>query len=207
MLAAVDVHLIDGTYELFRHYFALPGRSGPSGAEVAAAGGVLESLVGLLERGATHVGVATDRVITSFRNDLYDGYKAGEGTAPELLAQFPILEQVLEAAGFTVFAMVEHEADDAMATASAIAERDDRVTKVWICTPDKDLAQCVSDPPCRAVRQAAATRIRRGGRTREIRREARVDPRLPRVDGRPVRRVPRAARLGSPVVGDGACSL
>ncbi len=146
MLAAVDVHLIDGTYELFRHYFALPGRSGPSGAEVAAAGGVLDSLVGLLERGATHVGVATDRVITSFRNDLYDGYKAGEGTAPELLAQFPILERVLEAAGFTVFAMVEHEADDAMATASAIAERDDRVTKVWICTPDKDLAQCVSDP-------------------------------------------------------------
>jgi 5'-3' exonuclease len=142
----VEVHLIDGTYELFRHYFAVPSRVGPSGAEVAAAGGVLDSMLGLLEGGATHLGVATDREIRSFRNALYAGYKAGEDVDPELLAQFPILEMVLEAAGLTVFPMIEHEADDAMATASAIAERDERVTKVWICTPDKDLAQCVRDP-------------------------------------------------------------
>jgi 5'-3' exonuclease len=142
----VDVHLIDGTYELFRHYFAVPKRQGPSGAEVAAAGGVLESMLILLEGGATHVGVATDREIRSFRNELYAGYKAGEDVEPELLAQFPILETVLVAAGFTVFPMVEYEADDAMATAAALAERDPRVEKVWICTPDKDLAQCVSDP-------------------------------------------------------------
>jgi len=142
----MHVHLIDGTYELFRHYFAVPSRLGPSGAEVAAAGGVLDSMLGLLEEGATHVGIATDREIRSFRNALYEDYKAGEGVEPELLAQFPILETVLEAAGFAVFAMVEHEADDAMATAAAIAERDSRVEKIWICTPDKDLAQCVSDP-------------------------------------------------------------
>ena len=142
----MDVHLIDGTYELFRHYFAVPKRQGPSGAEVAAAGGVLDSLLGLLEGGATHVGVATDREIRSFRNELYEGYKAGEDVEPELLSQFPILERVLVAAGFTVFPMVEYEADDAMATAAAIAERDERVSKVWICTPDKDLAQCVRDP-------------------------------------------------------------
>ncbi|MDA0352820.1 MAG: flap endonuclease [Chloroflexi bacterium] len=142
----MEVHLIDGTYELFRHYFAVPKRQGPSGAEVAAAGGVLESMLILLEGGATHVGVATDREIRSFRNDLYDDYKAGEDVEPELLAQFPILETVLEAAGFTIFPMVEYEADDAMATAATIAEADPRVDKVWICTPDKDLAQCVSDP-------------------------------------------------------------
>jgi 5'-3' exonuclease len=142
----MHVHLIDGTYELFRHYFAVPSRLGPSGAEVAAAGGVLDSMLGLLEEGATHVGIATDREIRSFRNSLYEGYKAGEGIEPDLLAQFPILEKVLEAAGFAVFSMVEHEADDAMATAATIAAADPRVEKVWICTPDKDLAQCVSDP-------------------------------------------------------------
>ena len=142
----MQVHLIDGTYELFRHYFAVPSRQGPSGTEIAAAGGVLDSMLILLEGGATHVGIATDREIRSFRNALYDGYKAGEDVDPELLTQFPILETVLEAAGFTVFPMVEHEADDAMATAAAIAERDERVEKIWICTPDKDLAQCVSDP-------------------------------------------------------------
>lgn len=142
----MHVHLIDGTYELFRHYFAVPSRLGPSGAEVAAAGGVLDSMLGLLEEGATHVGIATDREIRSFRNGMYAGYKSGEGVEPDLLSQFPILEKVLEAAGFAVFPMVEHEADDAMATAAAVAASDSRVEKVWICTPDKDLAQCVSDP-------------------------------------------------------------
>ncbi len=142
----MHVHLIDGTYELFRHYFAVPKRQGPSGAEVAAAGGVLESMLGLLEGGATHVGIATDRVIRSFRNDLYEGYKSGEGVEPDLMAQFPILEKVLEAAGFEVLSMENEEADDGMATGAAIAVADPRVEKVWICTPDKDLAQCVSDP-------------------------------------------------------------
>jgi 5'-3' exonuclease len=142
----MDVHLIDGTYELFRHYFAVPKRQGPSGAEVAAAAAVLDSMLGLLEAGATHIGIATDRVIRSFRNDLYEGYKAGEGVEEDLLSQFPILETVLTAAGFTVFPMVEYEADDAMATAATIAARDERVRKIWICTPDKDLAQCVADP-------------------------------------------------------------
>ena len=124
----------------------MPGRRGPSGAEVAAAGGVLESMLGLLEGGATHIGVATDQVIRSFRNDLYEGYKTGEGVEPDLMSQFPILETVLEATGFAVFKMLEHEADDALATAAAIAAADPRVEKVWILTPDKDLAQCVSDP-------------------------------------------------------------
>jgi len=140
----VEVHLIDGTYELFRHYFAMPKRQGPSGVEVAAVSGVLDSMLGLLDEGATHIGIATDREIRSFRNALYEGYKSGEDVEPELLAQFPILETVLIAAGFQIFAMVEHEADDAMATAAAIAERDEQVEKIWICTPDKDLAQCVS---------------------------------------------------------------
>ena len=142
----MDVHLIDGTYELYRHFFAVPSRQGPSGAEVAAVGGVLDSMLGLLEEGATHVGIATDREIRSFRNSLYEGYKSGEDVEPELMAQFPILEMVLAAAGFSVLAMVEHEADDGMATAATIAAADVRVDKVWICTPDKDLAQCVSDP-------------------------------------------------------------
>ena len=140
------VHLIDGTYELFRHYFAVPEHVNRDGVEVGATRGVLGSLVGLLEDGATHVGVATDHVIESFRNELYPGYKTGEGVEPDLLGQFELLEDVLSAAGFAVFAMVEHEADDGMATAARIASEDPRVSRVEICTPDKDLAQCVRDP-------------------------------------------------------------
>jgi 5'-3' exonuclease len=138
------VHLIDGTYELFRHFFAVPSHKDAAGVEVGALRGVLGSLVALLEEGATHVGVATDHVIESFRNDLYPGYKTGEGIDPLLRNQFEPLEDVLEAAGFAVWRMVEHEADDALAAAAAVAAADPRVEQVRICTPDKDLAQCVS---------------------------------------------------------------
>jgi len=139
------VHLVDGTYELFRHHFAVPSHVTAEGVEVAATRAVLGSMLRLLAEGATHVGVATDRVVESFRNDLFEGYKTGEGTPPELFAQFPLLEAALEATGFTVFAMVEHEADDAMAAAAVKAAADPRVEAVHVCTPDKDLAQVVDD--------------------------------------------------------------
>lgn len=137
------VHLVDGTYELFRHHFALPSRVNSEGLEVAATRGVLSSMIGMLEEGATHIGVATDHTVESFRNALYDGYKSGEDLDPLLGDQFHLLEDVLRAAGFTVFAMTEHEADDAMGAAAAIAAADPRVKQVIICTPDKDLGQCV----------------------------------------------------------------
>jgi 5'-3' exonuclease len=137
------VHLVDGTYELFRHHFALPSRVNSEGLEVAATRGVLSSMIGMLEEGATHIGVATDHTVESFRNALYGGYKSGEDLDPLHLVQFHLLEDVLRAAGFTVFAMTEHEADDAMGAAAAIAAADPRVEQVIICTPDKDLGQCV----------------------------------------------------------------
>src|SRR6202034_3570608 len=139
----LDVHLIDGTYELFRHFYALPSARDQDGREVAAVRGVLGSVLGMVRGGATHIAVATDHVIESFRNGLWPGYKTGEGIAPDLLAQFELLEEVLSAAGVTVWPMVEFEADDALAAAAASAARDTRVERVIICTPDKDLAQCV----------------------------------------------------------------
>jgi 5'-3' exonuclease len=139
----MDIHLIDGTYELFRHFFAVPPAANLAGQEVGAVRGVLNSVLYMLERGATHVGVATDHVIESFRNDLYHGYKTGEGVTPELLSQFPILEEALQAMGVVVWPMVEFEADDALAAAAAKATLDERVRQVIICTPDKDLSQCV----------------------------------------------------------------
>ena len=139
----MDVHLIDGTYELFRHFFALPSSSDEGGNEIGAIRGVLNSLLGMLETGATHIGVATDHVIESFRNDLYPGYKTGIGIDPALFSQFIPLENALRAMGVVVWPMVEQEADDAMAAAARRASADDRVTRVLICTPDKDLAQCV----------------------------------------------------------------
>lgn len=139
----MDVYLIDGTYELFRHYYALPSAKDRNGYEVGAVRGVLASVMGLIRGGVTHVGVATDHVIESFRNDLWPGYKTGEGIEPDLLAQFPLLEDALTAAGVTVWPMVEFEADDALAAAAMAAARDERVKHVIICTPDKDLAQCV----------------------------------------------------------------
>ncbi len=137
------VHLIDGTFELFRHYYAVPSAHDRSGMEVGAVRGVLASIRGLVNGGATHVGVATDHVIESFRNQLWAGYKTGEGIEPELWAQFPLLEETLTAYGVRVWPMVEHEADDALGAAAVKAARDPRVTQVRICTPDKDLAQCV----------------------------------------------------------------
>ncbi len=137
------VHLIDGTYELFRHYFALPRHLDADGRDVGALRGVLGSVLGLFDAGATHVGVATDHVIESFRNRLWPGYKTGEGIEPALRAQFEPLEEALAAMGIAVWPMVELEADDALASAAEVAARDPRVEQVLICTPDKDLAQCV----------------------------------------------------------------
>ncbi len=139
----MDVHLIDGTYELFRHFFAVPAAADVNGQEIGAVRGVLTSVLSMIEYGATHIGVATDHVVESFRNDLYPGYKTSEGVAPELLSQFPILEQALEAMGVVVWPMVEFEADDALGSAASKAAKDDRVKQVLICTPDKDLSQCV----------------------------------------------------------------
>ena len=141
----MEIHLVDGTYELFRHYFAVPSHKTSEGVEVAATRGVLGTLVRLLEDGATHVGVATDHVIESFRNDLFDGYKTGEGTPPEIMSQFPLVEALVEAAGFITFPMIEFEADDALASAARIAKEDPSVKRIFICSPDKDLAQCVTD--------------------------------------------------------------
>lgn len=139
----MQVHLVDGTYELFRHHFALPSRVNADGLEIAATRGVLMSMLTLLEEGATHVAIATDRTVESFRNELWDGYKSGEELDPELGDQFPVLDEVLAAAGFTVLSMIEHEADDGLASAAAVAAADRSVDRVLICTPDKDLAQCV----------------------------------------------------------------
>jgi 5'-3' exonuclease len=139
----LHVHLIDGTYELFRHYYAMPPARDREGMNVAAVRGVIGSLLGLINRGATHVGVATDHVIESFRNRMWSGYKTSEGIEPDLLQQFGLLEQSLSALGLTVWPMIEYEADDALAAAARIAARDERVEQVVICTPDKDLAQSV----------------------------------------------------------------
>jgi 5'-3' exonuclease len=140
MIPAMRVHLVDGTYELFRHFYGGPdARKNERGAVV----GVVQSVIGMLEGGATHVGVATDHVIESFRNDLYAGYKTGEGIDPLLWAQFEPLETALAALGVVVWPMVEVEADDALAAAAVSAAADARVKQVFLCTPDKDLAQSV----------------------------------------------------------------
>ena len=139
----MDVHLIDGTYELFRYYHAVPSARDAEGMEVGAVRGVLGSIFGMINRGATHVGVATDHVIESFRNGLWPGYKTSEGVEPDLLEQFPLLEQALREMGVVVWPMIEYEADDALAAAAAAAALDPRVERVIICTPDKDLAQSV----------------------------------------------------------------
>src|SRR6188474_2992355 len=140
----MDVYLIDGTYELFRHFYAVPSARDRDGREVGAVRGVLTSILGMVNHGTRYVAVATDRVIESFRNDLWPGYKTGEGIDPNLWSQFPLLEEALEAFGVVVWPMVEYEADDALAAAAVKAATDPRVTQVRICTPDKDLSQCVS---------------------------------------------------------------
>jgi len=142
----LEIYLVDGTYELFRHYYALPSVRDRDGREVAAVRGVLSSVLGMIKGGATHIAVATDHVIESFRNKLWPGYKTGEGIEPDLMAQFSLLEleEVLVAAGVVVWPMVEFEADDAIAAAAVAASKNNDVTRVILCTPDKDLAQCVS---------------------------------------------------------------
>jgi 5'-3' exonuclease len=139
----MKVHLVDGTYELFRHFFGAPSHRNSQGSEVAAVRSAVESTLGMLSAGATHIGVATDHVIESFRNDLWAGYKRGDGIDPVLWSQAHPLELALEALGVTVWPMVDVEADDALASAAAVAADDLSVEQVLICTPDKDLGQCV----------------------------------------------------------------
>ncbi len=136
------VHLVDGTYELFRQHFGMASRHSGHGPFDAAAG-VVASTLALVEDGATHIGVASDHTIESFRNDLWAGYKTSEGMDPEILEQIPAMERALAAAGFTVWPMIDHEADDALGAAALVAERDERVDQVLIVTADKDLGQCV----------------------------------------------------------------
>ena len=139
----LTVHIVDGTYELFRQYFARPSHENSDGLDVGGARGVLRSMLTMLEDGATHLAVATDHVIESFRNELYDGYKSGEGIDPGIFAQFQPLEDGLRALGIATYPMVEYEADDGMAALAKLAAADERVERVLLCTPDKDLAQCV----------------------------------------------------------------
>ena len=191
----MKVHLVDGTYELFRQNFGRAARE-PDAGPYAATAGVLMSTLQLLADGATHIGVASDHIIESFRNDLWPGYKTSAGMPPELLEQIPMIEEALVAMGVTTWAMVTHEADDALAAAAAVADADERVEQVLIVTPDKDLGQCVRGHAGRAVRPPQARAHRRGRRGRQVRRAAGVDPRLPRPRRRLRRRLPRHRRLG-----------
>jgi 5'-3' exonuclease len=139
----MDIYLIDGTYELFRHFFAVPSSLDDSGQEIGAVRGVLNSMLSMLTKEVTYIGVATDHVVESFRNDLYLYYKTGAGVPPELMSQFPILEDALRSLGVKVWPMIEFEADDALAAAASKAAQYEEVNRVVICTPDKDLSQCV----------------------------------------------------------------
>jgi 5'-3' exonuclease len=175
----IVVHLVDGTYDLFRHFYGARRFNDGKDAPLGAVAGVLATALEMIEGGATHIGVATDHVIESFRNDLWAGYKTGEGIERALAAQFHPLEEALAAMGVVVWPMVELEADDALASAAHLAARDSRVVKVCIWTPDKDLAQCVVgervvqiDRRTKAIRDAAGVR--------EIRRRSAAHSRLPR---------------------------
>ncbi len=182
----MDIYLLDGTYELFRHFFGVPSQRDAAGYEVGAVRGVLASVIGMFEDGVTHLGVATDHVVESFRNDLWPGYKTGEGIEPPLREQFGLLEEALGALGVVVWPMVELEADDALASAAARAAEDRTVDRIYICTPDKDLAQCV----------AGDRIVQRDRRKRETRDEAGVVERF----GVPPRSIPDYLAL----VGDSA---
>lgn len=138
------IHLVDGTYELFRHFFGAPSHITSDGKEVGAVRAVASSMLSLIEQGATHIGIATDHVITSFRNELYEGYKDGSEIDPVILSQFLPLEEVLDVLGFTVFPMIEYEADDGLGAAAHKAAQHPEVQQVIICTPDKDLGQCLT---------------------------------------------------------------
>ncbi|HEY3739396.1 MAG TPA: 5'-3' exonuclease H3TH domain-containing protein [Bryobacteraceae bacterium] len=163
MLIAVDIHLVDGTYELFRHFYAVPSARDADGREVGAVKGVIASVLGMIKQGATHIGFATDHIIESFRNDLWRGYKTGAGIDPALKSQFGLLEQAMSAMGIVVWPMVEVEADDALAAAAELAARDERVDRVIICTPDKDLAQCVRGTRVVQMNRRARTTIDEAG--------------------------------------------
>jgi 5'-3' exonuclease len=163
------VHLIDGTYELFRHFYGLRRFNQGNDKPFGAVAGVMHTVLEMIEGGAAHIGVATDHVIESFRNDLWPGYKTGEGIDAALFAQFKPLERALASMGVAVWPMVELEADDALASAAHLAARDERVQKVCIWTPDKDLAQCVQgdrvvqiDRKSKKVRNAAGVREKFG---------------------------------------------
>lgn len=159
----MDIYLVDGTYELFRHFYAFPTYTNEKGEEVAATRGVLNSIAGMLESGITHIGVATDHVIESFRNNLWPGYKTSEGVDPRLLSQFPLLEEALQAMGLAIWPMVELEADDALAGATASLSKLSKVSRIYICTPDKDLAQCVrNDRVVQLDRRARSVRNEEG---------------------------------------------
>ena len=194
----MKVHLVDGTYELFRHFFGAPPHRNADGEEVAAVRGVLSSVLQLMEEGATHVGVATDHVIESFRNDLWPGYKTGDGVDPDLWSQFWPLEDALAAMGVLVWPMVDLEADDALASGAAVAD-DDGAGR-----PGRDLHAGQGPRPVRAgqadraARPAQESPDRRGRRRGEVRRAARLHPGLPRAGGRQRGRVSRASRAGGP---------
>lgn len=165
----IVAHLVDGTYELFRHFYGARRFNDGKDAPLGAVAGVLATVLAMIEGGATHIGVATDHVIESFRNDLWAGYKTGEGIERALAAQFHPLEEALAAMGIVMWPMVEFEADDALASAAHLAARDSRVVKVCIWTPDKDLAQCVVgervvqvDRRTKAIRDAAGVRAKFG---------------------------------------------
>ncbi len=165
----MNIFLVDGTYELFRHFFVVPKVSDVNGQEVGAIRGVLGSMLSLLENDVSHIGVATDHVVESFRNDLWGGYKTGHGIDPELFQQFHPLEEALQALGLVVWKEVEFEADDALASAASKAADDKRVEQVFVCTPDKDLAQCVDgrrivqfDRRARTIRDAEGVRSKFG---------------------------------------------
>ena len=201
----MQVHLVDGTYELFRYHFALPSHVTADGQEVAATRGVAGRAADA--RGGRHPRRRRHRPRHRVVPQRPVGRLQGRaGIEPELLSQFPLVEELLEALGVTVFAMVEYEADDALGAAAAIAAADERVEQVLICTPDKDLGQCVGGKVVQLDRRKGLDQ-RRDGRAREVRRAARVDPRLPRPRGRHRRRLPRPARLGRQVRRRGAGPL
>ena len=193
----MQVYLLDGTYELFRHYFGVPPHRDADGNQAGAVVGVVGSVLRMIEDGVTHLGVATDHVVESFRNDLWPGYKTGEGVEPALRRQFEPLEQALSALGLRVWAMVELEADDALASAALRASEDPAVDRVVIATPDKDLGQCVRGRRVVQLDRRSGTIPRRGRRRGPLRRAARVDPRLPRARRRQRRRLPRPPRAGA----------
>ena len=201
----MDVYLIDGTYELFRHFYAVPSAREADGREVGAVRGVLASMLGMINGGARYIGVATDHVIESFRNRLWPGYKTGAGHRSRPATRSSRCSKRRSTAlGIATWPMVEFEADDALAAAAAAAARDPRVERVIICTPDKDLAQCVRGTRVVQMDRRTPHDPRRGRRHREVRRAAGVDPRLPGAGRRRRRRISGPAGLGREIRGGGA---